>query len=76
MPAKSSPIVLVRALLRAQFPHWADLSITALPSAEAGRALYRIGDDLAARRCGCMAVCTRGCRRAAVPASQAIFPLI
>jgi hypothetical protein len=75
MPAKSSPIVLVRALLRAH-QHWADLSITALPSAEAGRALYRIGDDLAARRCGCMAVCTRGCRRAAVPASQAIFPLI
>jgi hypothetical protein len=75
MPAKSSPIALVRALLRALFPHWADLSITAMPSAVAGHALSRIGDDLAARRCGCMAICSRGCRRAAVPASLAIFPL-
>ncbi len=40
---------LVRRLLAAQFPQWADLSIAAVASAGTDNALYRLGDDLVAR---------------------------
>jgi aminoglycoside phosphotransferase (APT) family kinase protein len=40
---------LVRRLLSAQFPQWASLPITAVPSAGTDNALYRLGDDLAVR---------------------------
>jgi aminoglycoside phosphotransferase (APT) family kinase protein/RimJ/RimL family protein N-acetyltransferase len=40
---------LVRRLLRAQHPHWADRSITRVPSAGTDNAMYRLGDDLVAR---------------------------
>lgn len=40
---------LVRRLLAAQFPHWADLPVTRVESAGTDNALYRLGSDLAAR---------------------------
>lgn len=40
---------LVRGLLRAQFPHWADLPLKRLASGGASNALYRLGDDLTLR---------------------------
>src|SRR3989440_6045039 len=40
---------LVRRLLVAQFPQWADLHIEPVPSAGTDNALYRLGDDMAVR---------------------------
>jgi aminoglycoside phosphotransferase (APT) family kinase protein len=40
---------LVRRLLVAQFPQWADLPIEPVPSAGTDNALYRLGDDMAVR---------------------------
>jgi aminoglycoside phosphotransferase (APT) family kinase protein len=40
---------LVRALLAAQFPRWAHLPVTPVPSAGTDNAIYRLGDDLAVR---------------------------
>jgi aminoglycoside phosphotransferase (APT) family kinase protein/RimJ/RimL family protein N-acetyltransferase len=40
---------LVRRLLRAQHPQWADLPIRRVPSAGTDNAMYRLGDDLVAR---------------------------
>lgn len=40
---------LVRALVAAQFPHWADLPVTPVESAGTDNAMYRLGDDLAVR---------------------------
>jgi aminoglycoside phosphotransferase (APT) family kinase protein len=39
----------VRELLDRQFPHWADLPIWEWPSAGAGNALFRLGEDLVVR---------------------------
>ena len=40
---------LVRRLLASQHPQWADLPIERVPSAGTDNAIYRLGDDLAAR---------------------------
>jgi aminoglycoside phosphotransferase (APT) family kinase protein len=40
---------LVRRLLAAQFPDWADLPIERVPSAGTDNAIYRLGDDMAVR---------------------------
>lgn len=40
---------LVRRLLGAQFPQWADLPLTPVSSAGTDNAMYRLGDDLAVR---------------------------
>ena len=40
---------LVRRLLAAQFPQWADIPIEPVPSAGTDNALYRLGDDMAVR---------------------------
>jgi aminoglycoside phosphotransferase (APT) family kinase protein len=40
---------LVNRLLRAQFPHWADLPIRPVPSAGTDNALYRLGEDMLIR---------------------------
>jgi aminoglycoside phosphotransferase (APT) family kinase protein len=40
---------LVRRLLAAQFPQWADLLIEQVPSAGTNNALYRLGQDMAVR---------------------------
>jgi aminoglycoside phosphotransferase (APT) family kinase protein len=40
---------LVRRLLAAQFPQWAELPIEALPAGGTDNAIYRLGDDLSAR---------------------------
>jgi len=40
---------LVRRLLVAQFPQWADLPIELVPSAGTDNALYRLGDDMIVR---------------------------
>jgi aminoglycoside phosphotransferase (APT) family kinase protein len=40
---------LVRRLLAAQFPHWADLPIEPVPSAGTVNALYRLGDHMVVR---------------------------
>ena len=42
-------VALVRRLLRAQFPDWADLPIERVPSAGTDNALYRLGDDMVVR---------------------------
>lgn len=42
-------VALVRRLLAAQFPQWADLSIEPVPSAGTDNALYRLGDSLVVR---------------------------
>lgn len=40
---------LVRRLIAAQFPQWADLPIAAVRSAGTANAIYRLGDDMAVR---------------------------
>lgn len=40
---------LVRRLLAAQFPEWADLPAARVPSAGTDNAIYRLGDDIAVR---------------------------
>jgi len=40
---------LIQRLLVGQFPQWADLPITPVPSAGTDNALYRLGDDLVVR---------------------------
>ncbi len=40
---------LVRRLLRAQHPQWADLPLQRVPSAGTDNAMYRLGDELAVR---------------------------
>ena len=40
---------LVRRLLAAQFPHWADLSIERVRSGGTDNAIYRLGDDMCVR---------------------------
>jgi aminoglycoside phosphotransferase (APT) family kinase protein len=40
---------LVRRLLAAQFPQWAELPIEALPAGGTDNAIYRLGDELAVR---------------------------
>jgi aminoglycoside phosphotransferase (APT) family kinase protein len=40
---------LVRRLLAAQFPHWAELPIEALPMGGTDNAIYRLGDELSVR---------------------------
>jgi aminoglycoside phosphotransferase (APT) family kinase protein len=40
---------LVRRLLAAQFPDWADLPIERVPSAGTDNAIYRLGSDMAVR---------------------------
>jgi aminoglycoside phosphotransferase (APT) family kinase protein len=45
----SVSVSTVRELLDQQFPHWADKPITEGPSAGAGNALFRLGDDLVVR---------------------------
>jgi aminoglycoside phosphotransferase (APT) family kinase protein len=40
---------LVRRLLRAQFPHWSELTVERVPSFGTDHALYRLGDDLVVR---------------------------
>jgi aminoglycoside phosphotransferase (APT) family kinase protein len=40
---------LVRRLLAAQFPQWAELPIEALPAGGTDNAIYRLGDDLSVR---------------------------
>ena len=42
-------VVLVRRLLSAQFPHWADLAIAPVPSAGTDNAIYRLGNEMAVR---------------------------
>jgi aminoglycoside phosphotransferase (APT) family kinase protein len=42
-------VSLVRRLLAAQFPQWADLPIEPVPSAGTDNAIYRLGDDMAVR---------------------------
>jgi aminoglycoside phosphotransferase (APT) family kinase protein len=42
-------VSLVRRLLAAQFPHWAELPIAPVESAGTDNALYRLGDDMAVR---------------------------
>ena len=45
----SVSVATVRELLDQQFPHWADRPLTEGPSAGAGNALFRLGDDLVVR---------------------------
>jgi aminoglycoside phosphotransferase (APT) family kinase protein len=40
---------LVRRLLADQFPHWADLPVTAVPSSGTENAIYRLGDGMVVR---------------------------
>lgn len=42
-------VALVRRLLAAQFPPWADLPLAPVPSAGTDNALYRLGDDMVVR---------------------------
>lgn len=51
MHAHEAPIdeALVRELLAAQFPRWADLPLKRVVSAGTVNALYRLGDDMAVR---------------------------
>jgi aminoglycoside phosphotransferase (APT) family kinase protein len=42
-------IPLIRRLLIAQFPRWAELPIAPVPSAGTDNALYRLGDDMVVR---------------------------
>jgi len=42
-------VATARELLDQQFPHWADRPLTEGPSAGAGNALFRLGDDLVVR---------------------------
>lgn len=45
----ATDVSLVRRLLAAQFPDWADLQIERVPSAGTDNAIYRLGDDMAVR---------------------------
>ena len=40
---------LVRRLLAAQFPHWAELAIAPVASSGTDNAIYRLGEDMAVR---------------------------
>jgi aminoglycoside phosphotransferase (APT) family kinase protein len=40
---------IVRRLLAAQFPHWADLPLRRIPSSGTVNAIFRLGDELAVR---------------------------
>ena len=40
---------LVRGLLAAQFPHWSELPIAAVPTTGTENGIYRLGDELAVR---------------------------
>ena len=40
---------LVRRLLAAQFPSWAELPIEALPAGGTDNAIYRLGEELSVR---------------------------
>src|SRR5260370_27714008 len=40
---------LVRRLLAAQFPQWAELPIAALPAGGTDNAIFRLGDELSVR---------------------------
>ncbi|WP_406482925.1 aminoglycoside phosphotransferase family protein [Streptomyces platensis] len=42
-------VPLVRRLIAAQFPRWADLPVTAVDSAGTSNAMFRLGDDLVVR---------------------------
>jgi aminoglycoside phosphotransferase (APT) family kinase protein len=42
-------VSLVRRLLAAQFPHWADLPIAPVESAGTDNAIYRLDDEMAVR---------------------------
>jgi aminoglycoside phosphotransferase (APT) family kinase protein len=42
-------VSLVKRLLAAQFPQWADLPIKSIPSAGTDNAIYRLGNDMAVR---------------------------
>ncbi len=42
-------VSLVRRLLAAQFPDWADLQIEPVPSSGTDHAIYRLGDNMAVR---------------------------
>lgn len=42
-------VTLVKRLLAAQFPHWADLPVEPIPSAGTDNAIYRLGRDMAVR---------------------------
>jgi aminoglycoside phosphotransferase (APT) family kinase protein len=42
-------VPLVRRLLAAQFPQWAELALRRVPSAGTDNALYRLGDDMVVR---------------------------
>lgn len=44
-----SDVSLVRRLLAAQFPRWADLRIEPVPSAGTDNAIYRLGEEMAVR---------------------------
>ncbi|MEV7292471.1 aminoglycoside phosphotransferase family protein [Streptomyces microflavus] len=46
--ALASP-TLVRTLIAAQFPHWADLPVRAVDASGTANAVYRLGDDKAVR---------------------------
>jgi aminoglycoside phosphotransferase (APT) family kinase protein len=46
---RETDVSLVRRLLQAQFPQWADLPIKPVTSAGTDNAIYRLGDDLAVR---------------------------
>ena len=45
----ATSVALVRQLLAAQFPQWADLPIEPVHSAGTDNAIYRVGDDMAVR---------------------------
>jgi aminoglycoside phosphotransferase (APT) family kinase protein len=45
----SVSVSLVRRLLTAQFPQWADLPVRPVPSAGTQHALYRLGEDMVVR---------------------------
>jgi len=46
---RATSVSLVRRLLQAQFPHWADLAIKPVTSAGTDNAIYRLGSDLSVR---------------------------
>jgi len=45
----STDVALVRRLLRAQVPEWAELPLARVPSDGTDNALYRLGDDKVVR---------------------------
>ncbi len=49
MPEPDIDTPLVSRLIAAQFPRWAGLPITRVPSAGTDNAIYRLGDDMAVR---------------------------